>query len=260
LAYSQLASKRLSRVVYSTPSSSLPKTICAMGRPQPEPESDKPSAPPRRGRAQGVRELPNVLEVYPQIRFLHRSPLQQQALPPPSSPHARLLPQFRLVRRHAGQFFSSITANEAILQIDSRKIFRISQPRSSARIGLRYAERQSLPSAGATTDASGILLISRRGFPSSPKNPPENCRVVETEPAAGYGGFGNARLLIPLGPLPTLRAAQVNDLRACPRLWSNKNYLRLALRSREISLPRSTRLESSIKKMGFRAFSLLDAF
>ena len=37
--------------------------------------------------------------------------------------------------------------------------------------------------------------------------------IVETEPAAGYGGIGNARLLIPLDTASTLRAAQVNDLR-----------------------------------------------
>ena len=83
--------------------------------------------------------------------------------------------------------------------------------------------------------------------------------IVETEPAAGFGGIGNGRLLIPQSVAETLRAAQANDLRDVLRGATNSKstYASLTVRARAASKVAS--IEKSIKDMGFAAFSLLDA-
>ncbi|MGB8325902.1 MAG: FtsX-like permease family protein, partial [Candidatus Acidiferrum sp.] len=159
-----------------------------------------------------------------------------------------------------GNFFSSPTADEAILQIEFAK--DLSEDTHSL-IGqdlvLRYAERQALASSGngpganeTGEDAGGFSVV------------PKELRlkivgIVETEPAAGYGGYGNARLLMPLQTASTLRAAQVNDLRDIVRDASAKKTTYASLSVRAKSPAQVEVLEASIKKMGFAAFSLLDA-
>jgi putative ABC transport system permease protein len=83
--------------------------------------------------------------------------------------------------------------------------------------------------------------------------------IVETEPAAGYGGYGNARLLMPLETASTLRAAQVNDLRDIVRGNASDKITYPSLSVRAKSPSQVEALETSIKNLGFRAFSLLDA-
>jgi ABC-type antimicrobial peptide transport system permease subunit len=158
-----------------------------------------------------------------------------------------------------GHFFSSPAADEAILQVEFAKELS-EKPDSLIGQGLllRYAERQALQangvgSVGNTTEPSG-------GFSVVPKELRlQIIGVVETEPAAGYGGYGNARLLIPLETAATLRAAQVNDLRDIVRdSAANKTtYPSLSVRTKSPSQVEA--LEASIKNLGFNAFSLLDA-
>src|SRR5207253_1617685 len=82
--------------------------------------------------------------------------------------------------------------------------------------------------------------------------------IVETEPAAGFAGYGNGRLFIPLEVASALRAAQVNDLRDAVRTSNGKpSYANLTVRARSPSQVEA--LETSIKNMGFSTFSLLDA-
>jgi putative ABC transport system permease protein len=82
--------------------------------------------------------------------------------------------------------------------------------------------------------------------------------VVETEPAAGFGGYGNGRLLIPLGAALSLRATQVNDLRDAVRGGPAKpTFASLTVRAKSPS--NVDAIEAAVKKMGFGAFSLLDA-
>ena len=61
--------------------------------------------------------------------------------------------------------------------------------------------------------------------------------IVETEPAQGYGGYGNARLLMPLDTASTLRAAQVNDLRDIVRDSTSRKptYANLSVRAKSAS-------------------------
>jgi putative ABC transport system permease protein len=202
-----------------------------------------------------ITKLPNVIEVYPQIRFFTEvrydgKPFATMVAGMPES--SKQSGSFDGMR---GSFFSSPNADEAILQIEFAKELN---PQSSELIGkdliLRYAERQSLPSEpGDATQGSG-------GFSVVPKE--KHLRiigVVETEPASGFGGFGSGRLLIPLPVAETLRAAQVNDLRDVLRGSSSDKpaYASLTVRVKSPSLVDAT--EAKIKDLGFGAFSLLDA-
>jgi putative ABC transport system permease protein len=201
-----------------------------------------------------LTKLPNVTEVYPQIRFFTEvrfdgKPFATMVAGMPES--SKGSGSFDGMQ---GNFFSSANADEAILQAEFAKEL---SPQTSSLIGkelvLRYAERQALAAQPGDSNEGG-------GFSVVPKE--KHLRiigVVETEPASGFGGFGSGRLLIPLPVAETLRAAQVNDLRDVLRDTSGDKpaYASLTVRVKSPSLVDAT--EVKIKDMGFGAFSLLDA-
>jgi ABC-type lipoprotein release transport system permease subunit len=157
-----------------------------------------------------------------------------------------------------GRFFSSPTANEAILQFEFAK--ELSEDPGlliGKQLILRYAERQALAPNG--TDTLGNVGEASGGFSVVPKDLRlQIVGVVETEPAAG-SGYGNARVLIPLKTVATLRAAQVNDLRDVVRDSNAGKTMYPSLSVRAISPSHIEALEASIKTLGFNTFSLLDA-
>jgi putative ABC transport system permease protein len=256
----QLASKRLSQsglfdTIFVTPKNNFR----GMGRPQPRAaESNTPPRPLDEDARKQLEKLPNVIEVYPQIRFFTEVRFNNKPFAtvvggmPDSSRNSGAFDGMQ------GNFFSSPSANEAILQIEFAKDLS-EKPASliGQELTLRYAERQPIPSAG---NASTSPAESGGGFSVVPKELKlKIIGIVETEPAAGYGGYGNARLLIPLSTASTLRAAQVNDLRDIVRgeTTDKITYPSLSVRAKSPSLVET--LEASIKSMGFNAFSLLDA-
>jgi len=202
-----------------------------------------------------ITKLPNVIEVYPQIRFFTEVRFDGKPFPTMVAGMPESSKQSGSFDGMQGSFFSSPTADEAILQIEFAKELNA---QTSQLIGkdltLRYAERQSLPSESGDATQTG-------GFSVVPKE--KHLRiigVVETEPASGFGGFGSGRLLIPLPVAETLRAAQVNDLRDVLRGSSPSDkpaYASLTVRVKSPSLVEAT--EKRIKDLGFGAFSLLDA-
>ena len=201
-----------------------------------------------------ISRMPNVIEVYPQIRFFTEvryegKPFAAMVAGMPESSKAS-----GAFDGMQGSFFSSPDADEAILQAEFAKELN---PQTSSLIGkdliLRYAERQSLGAQGGDATGSG-------GFSVVPKEKHFLIiGVVETEPASGFGGFGSGRLLIPLPIAETLRAAQVNDLRDILRDSSSDKltYSSLTVRVKSPSLVEAT--EAKLKDLGFSAFSLLDA-
>ena len=255
----QLASKRLSQsglfdTIFVTPKNSFR----GVGRAQREMESDKPPRPLDEGARKEFEKLPNVIEVFPQIRFFTEVRFNNK-------PYATVVAGLPESSRNSGafdgmqgNFFSSPTADEAILQIEFAKDLS-DKPASllGQAITLRYAERQAIPAAG---DSSSAPSEASEGFSVVPKELKlKIIGVVETEPAAGYGGYGNARLLMPLDTASTLRAAQVNDLRDIVRASTANKVTFPSLSVRASSPSKVEALEASIKSMGFNAFSLLDA-
>jgi putative ABC transport system permease protein len=259
----QLAAKRLSQSglfdsVFVTPKMNLR----GMGREAAPAPSDKPPRLLDEAARQEISRLPNVVEVFPQVRFFTEvrydgKPYATMVAGMPESSKAS--GSFDGMQ---GSFFSSAGANETILQSEFAKEL---SPQTSTLLGrelvLRYAERQSLPSNAANSGAPSSPNTESLpgGFSVVPKE--LHLRivgVVDTEPASGFGGYGNGRLLIPLQVALTLRAAQVNDLRDIVRgTSSTPTFASLTVRSKGPAYVEA--LEASIKNMGFGAFSLLDA-
>jgi ABC-type antimicrobial peptide transport system permease subunit len=256
----QLASKRLSQsglfdTIFVTPKNSFR----GMGRPQREVQPDKPPRALDADARKEIEKLPNIIEVYPQVRFFTEVRFNNK-------PYATVVAGMPDSSKNSGsfdgmqgRFFSSPTANEAILQIEFAKDL---SEKPDSLLGqdllLRYAERQAL--AASATDPPGSPGEPSGGFSVVPKELRlKIVGVVETEPAAGYGGYGNARLLMPLETAATLRAAQVNDLRDIVRDASANKITYPSLSVRAKSPSQVDALESAIKALGFNTFSLLDA-
>jgi putative ABC transport system permease protein len=256
----QLAAKRLSQSgLFDTILVTPKNNFRGMGRPQREPVSEKAPRALDEDARKEIEKLPNVIEVYSQVRFFtevrfHGKPFATVVAGMPDS--SRNSGSFDGM---TGNFFSSQAADEAILQIEFAKDLS-DKPDSlvGQELVLRYAERQAL--APSAADASGNSSEPSGGFSVVPKELHlKIVGIVETEPAAGYGGMGSARLLMPLQTASALRAAQVNDLRDIVRdNTANKTtYPSLSVRAK--SPAQVDALETSIKNMGFGAFSLLDA-
>jgi putative ABC transport system permease protein len=254
LATSRLAKSGLFDSIFVTPKTNLR----GPGGGPPATRAPASKAPPLDADARAeISRMPNVIEVYPQIRFFTEvrydgKPYATMVAGMPESSKAG-----GAFDGMQGSFFSSPNADEAILQAEFAKELN---PQTSSLIGkdliLRYAERQSLPSQAQPGDAAE----NPGGFSVVPKE--KHLRiigVVETEPASGFGGFGSGRLLIPLPLAETLRAAQVNDLRDILRDTSSDKptYSSLTVRVKSPSLVEAT--ETKLKDLGFSAFSLLDA-
>jgi len=252
LATSRLAKSGLFDSIFVTPKTNLR----GPGGGPPGTRTPAPKARPLDADARAeIYRMPNVIEVYPQIRFFTEvrydgKPFATMVAGLPESSKAS-----GAFDGMQGSFFSSPKADEAILQAEFAKELN---PQTTSLIGkdlvLRYAERQSLPAQpGDPADNSG-------GFSVVPKE--KHLRiigVVETEPASGFGGFASGRLLIPLPLAENLRAAQVNDLRDILRDSSTDKptYSSLTVRVKSPSLVETT--EDQLKALGFSAFSLLDA-
>jgi putative ABC transport system permease protein len=212
---------------------------------------------------EALQKLPNVIEVYPQIRFpteirFAGKPYATMVAGIPDS--ARGNGAFDGIN---GNFFSGGNADEAILQSEFAKDLSEQPPSLIGKdLVLRYAERQALgtQAAGAIGSSNGESGdTGGGGFSVVPRE--KNLRIVgivDTEPAAGFGGIGSGRVLIPLAVAETLRAAQLNDLRDVVRGANGKTtYASLTVRAKSPS--QVEKIESAIKDMGFSTFSLLDA-
>ena len=225
------------------------------------PTPQQPARPLDEEARDQFERLPNVVEVFPQIRF----PTEVRYAGNPYSTIVAGVPDS--ARGNGaydgiqGRFFSSPAADEAILQIEFAKDLS-EQPSTliGKELTVRYAERQALPpqNTGDPPNAANNSSANE-GFSIVPRE--KQLRIVgiiETEPAAGFGGFGSGRLLIPLEVASALRVAQVNDLRDAVRTSSGKQtYASLTVRAKSPSQVEA--IETSIKNMGFATFSLLDA-
>jgi len=259
----ELATKRLTRSGLFDSVFVAPRTnIRGFGRAFREgPEKpEEPRALDEDARQQ-ITRLVNVIEVYPQIRFLSEvrysgNPYTTVVAGIPESARAN-----DAYEGMTGTFFSGPSADEAILQIEFAKELS-DQPKTlvGKDVVLRYMERQAIPAQAradtAKADDTGVLSS---GFSLVPRE--KSFRIVgviETDPAVGFGGFGGGRLLIPNEVAEHLRIAQMNDLRGLMSGNTRKpGYGSLTVR---VKNPRDiTNVENAIKQMGFSAFSLLDA-
>lgn len=257
-----LATKRLSNSgLFDTVIVTQRRNMPGMRRRTPAPPPQKESRELDEDARKEFERLPNVLEVYPQIRF----PTEVRYDGNPYSTIVAGMPESARGNGSfdgmQGSFFSGPNADEAVLQIELAKEL---SPQTSSLIGkeliVRYAEREAIPpqnepsnsgEESAEGGAGGFSIVPR-------EKKLRIVGIVETEPAAGFGGFGSGRLLIPLEVASTLRVAQVNDLRDAVRATNKKpSYASLTVRAK--SPTEVEGIETAIKDMGFGTFSLLDA-
>ena len=242
----QLATSRLTKSGLFDSVFVTPKFNMRGGPPGAAAQSEPPRLLDEQARAE-IAKLPNVIEVFPQIRFPTEVRFAEKPYPTVVAGMPQSSLQSGAFDGMKGNFFSSESADEAILQIEfAKELSTDTNSLVGKTLSIRYAERQAL------ADGSG-------GFSIIPKERQlKIIGIVETEPASGFGGFGNGRLLIPLGVAQSLRATQVNDLRDAVRGGPAKpTYANLTVRAKSTS--NVDAIEDSIKKMGFGAFSLLDA-
>ena len=267
MASSRLAKSGLFDAVFVTSRANMR----AFGGPRRD-DDDVPKGPPRHldeEARQELAKLPNVTEVYPEVRF-------QTEIQFDGKPYATTAAGIPLSAQAdgafdgmKGSFFTGPNANEAILQLELAKDLS-KEPDSliGKDIVLRYAERQTIPAeptavgkgtkpAGADSGFDGDGLSA--GFSMISREVKLHIiGIVETEPAAGFGGMGRGRLLIPLQTAQNLRVAQPTDMRAMLRSVNGKpTYESLTVRVKGPSSVKS--VEDSIKAMGFGAFSIIDA-
>ena len=209
-------------------------------------------------------KLAAVTEVYPQIRFLTEvrfegNKFSTNVLGLPES--SRATGAFDGI---TGKYFSSPTADEAILQAEFAKELG-SQP--AALVGkelvLRYAQRQEKSAADLANEkdidkqldemmSGGISIVSR-------EKKLRIAGIIESDPSSGIGGFGGGRVFVPLKMAEQLHVAGPMDVQEFVRAGGSTKPAYMALTVRVKSPKDVMRVEEAIKKLGFATFSLLDA-
>jgi putative ABC transport system permease protein len=224
----------------------------------------KESKPLDEDARQHFASLPNVVDVYPQIRFFtdvrfDGNTHATNVLGVPES--SRSMSAFSGI---TGQYFSSPTAEEAILQQDfAKELSPLPASLVGKEITLRYAERRPLSSdeiakekdIDAQLDAmmsGGITIVSR-------EKKLRIVGVIESDPSAGIGGFGGGRVFLPIRVAEQLHAAQANDVQDFVRGGGSGKPTYAALTIRVKNPKDVLQVEDAVKKLGFNAFSLLDA-
>jgi putative ABC transport system permease protein len=222
-----------------------------------------------------IEHLPNVLEAYPDIRFItelryeDKPHLTMIAALPPS---AKSNDAFDTVQ---GQFFSSDIAPEAILQktfaeellgrtrtpgVDETNVTELAAPLLGKELTMRYAQRETTPSATAhddTTTPGGENLFDAAYSVVSRELKLKIVGVADLDPESMRGPT-RARVFLPLKLAESLHVMQPTDLREISRAATDQPvYSSVSARVKNPSQVQT--VESAIKKMGFNTFSILDA-
>jgi putative ABC transport system permease protein len=234
------------------------------GPPKPNPIAHEKFKPLDEDARRQFAALPNVVDVYPQIRFLtdvryQGNSYSTNVLGVPES--SRATSAFDSI---TGKYFSSPTAEEAILQADFAKEL---SPQPATLVGkeitLRYAERRAVSSDEISKEqdidkqldemmSGGISIVSR-------EKKLRIAGIIESDPSAGIGGFGGGRVFLPIRVAEQLHAAQANDVQDFVRGGGSGKPTYAALTIRVKNPKNVQQVEDAIKKLGFNAFSLLDA-
>jgi ABC-type antimicrobial peptide transport system permease subunit len=227
-----------------------------------------------------IEHLPNVLEAYPDIRFItelryeDKPHLTMVAALPPS---AQSNDAFDAVQ---GRFFSSDAAPEAILQKafaeellgktpkaggDETKVAELAAPLLGKELIMRYAQREATAEAPAKTktaneNSAAPADQSVAGAAYSVVSREQKLKIVgvaDLDPESMRGPT-RARVFLPLNLAESLHVMQPTDLREISRAGADQPlYSSVSVRVKSPSQIQT--VEETIKKMGFNTFSILDA-
>jgi putative ABC transport system permease protein len=227
---------------------------------------------------QQIERLPNVLEAYPDIRFItelrydDKPHLTTIAALPAS---AKSNDAFETVQ---GQFFSSDTAPEAILQktfaeellgktpkrgLDETNVKELAAPLLGKELIMRYAQRELAPGTPTpTVNSKGTASEDQTlaGAAYSVVSREQKLKIIgvaDLDPESMRGPT-RARVFLPLGLAESLHVMQPTDLRETSRAATDQPlYAAVSVRVKDPSNIQA--VEDAVKKMGFNAFSILDA-
>jgi putative ABC transport system permease protein len=223
---------------------------------------------------QKIEQLPNVLEAYPDLRFITSFTYEDK-------PHLTMAAgvPFSYKTNDAfegmqGSFFSSEMAPEIILQktfaaellgktakpgTDEVPVAQLAEPLVGKEMSMRYAQRvdsTSPASQGTASDASPDSGSANYSIQSHELK----LRIVgvtDLDPDSMRGPV-RARVLLPLKLLESLHVMQPTGMRDTTQATSKiPTYSTVSVRVKD---PGKIQLvENAVKKMGFNTFSILDA-
>ncbi len=226
---------------------------------------------------QEMEHLPNVLEAYPDIRFVTELRYDDK-------PHLTMISALPESAKSndafegmQGRFFSSDTAPEAILQktfaeellgktptpgVDEANVADLAKPLLGKELTMRYAQRApspaqpSPPSAAAANPAESNLAEATYSVISREQKL-KIVGVADLDPESMRGPM-RAKVFLPLKLAESLHVMQPTDLREIARAASDQPvYSSISVRVKNPNQIQS--VENDIKKMGFTTFSILDA-
>ena len=232
---------------------------------------------------QEIERLPDVLEAYPDIRFITELRYQDK-------PHLTMVAGIPSSARSndafvgiPGSFFSSENAAEVILQKsfaaelleratkpgqdDEIRVSELAKPLLGLELTMRYAQR--IPAASAAAEGNpakpGRLTVQNQGEHSAAAaysviSREQKLRIVgisDLDPDS-MRGAARARVFLPLKLAQALHVMQPSDLRDSMRGFSKQpSYSTISVR---VKNPKQVEaVEQAIKKLGFNTFSILDA-
>ena len=216
---------------------------------------------------QKIEQLPNVLEAYPDIRFVTELRYEDK-------PHLTTVAGLTSSARNndafdgmAGSFFSSETAPEVILQKsfaeqllgkrtaadEEIKVTDLAKPLLGKELTMRYAERTAAPSESNGTGSSAGMAYSV----ISRERTLKIVGVCDLDPDS-LRQQARARVFLPLQLAESLHVMQPSDLRDTTNMLGGKpTYTTLEVRVKSPKYVQA--VEDAIKKMGFNTFSIVDA-
>jgi putative ABC transport system permease protein len=227
---------------------------------------------------QQIEHLPNVVEAYPDIRFITELRYENK----PHMTMVAALPESAKSNDAfdslVGNFFSSDTALEVVIQktfaeellgkrptqgIDETNVQQIAAPLLGKEITMRYAQRRASQAVPATAvadeddddeedDFSGAAysVVSR-------ELKVKIVGVADLDPESMRGPT-RGRVFLPLKLAESLHVMQPTDIREMSRPASDQPvYSSVSVRVKNPGGVQA--VEDAIKKMGFNTFSILDA-
>jgi putative ABC transport system permease protein len=211
---------------------------------------------------QRIEHLPNVLEAYPELRFitdLHFADKPYLTMVAGMAFSSKESDSFEGMQ---GRFFSSADAHEVILQKGFAaellgrpqgkgpveiKVSDVAGPLLGKQLVMRYAERSA---SGNSQDAASYSVISR-------ELPLTIVGVSDLDPD-NMRGPARARVFLPEKLLESLHPMQAYDTRDATRATSNEPTYGTVI-ARVSGAAKVVSVEEAIKKLGFNTFSILDA-
>ena len=216
---------------------------------------------------QKIEQMPNVLEAFPDIRFVTELRYEDK-------PHLTMVAGLPFSARNndafegmAGSFFSSESASEAILQKsfaeqllgkkesgnEEVKVADLAKSLLGKELTMRYAERVGTP---AESDSAG----NSAGMAYSVVSRERTVKIVgvcDLDPDS-LRQQARARVFLPLQFAESLHVMQPSDLRDTTNaLGGRQTFTTIEVRVKSPKYVQT--IEDAIKKMGFNTFSIVDA-